>query len=202
MLELSTQTEQTMSSLEIAKLTEKQHFNVLIDIRKVLEEVGIGALKFQGSYLSEQNKELPCYNLPRRECDLVISGYSAKYRLAIIDRWHELEKGNKPKLPNFNSPADAARAWAVEYEEKQLALTKLEAKTAQLDESMEWYSIKRVAANNNKRWQEYSYHDLKRRSIVIGKPPKKIFDANYGEVNTYHVDAWMEVYPADMYVFA
>jgi Rha family phage regulatory protein len=98
MLELSTQTEQTMSSLEIAKLTEKEHRNVLADIRKVLDEVGIGLLKFQQSYINEQNKPMPCYHLPRLECDLVISGYSVKYRLAIIKRWHELEAKQRPVL--------------------------------------------------------------------------------------------------------
>ena len=80
-----------MSSLEIAKLKGKTHRNVLKDIRRILEEVGIGELRFESSYLSEQNKSLPCFNLPRLECDLVVSGYSAKYRLAIIKRWHELE---------------------------------------------------------------------------------------------------------------
>jgi phage regulator Rha-like protein len=201
MNDLSTKTEQTMSSLEIAKLTGKEHRNVLIDIRRILEEMGEGGeQRFLLSYLSEQNKELPCFNLPRRECDIVISGYSLPYRVKIIDRWHELESGKK--LPNFNNPADAARAWAVEYEQKQQAIKLLEAITAQLDESIEWYSIKRVAAKNNKSWKEYSYYDLKRKSFIIGKPPKKIFDANYGDVNTYHVDAWMEEYPADMYPFA
>lgn len=84
----------TMSSLEIAELTGKLHKNVLRDIENVLNEVGIGALKYEASYLSSQNKQLRCYNLPRRECDLVVSGYVAKYRLAIIDRWQELENKN------------------------------------------------------------------------------------------------------------
>ena len=74
-------------NLMVPQLTGKEHFNVLKDIRCILEEAGIGASKFGSSYLSEQNKSLPCFNLPRLECDLVVSGYSAKYRLAIIDRW-------------------------------------------------------------------------------------------------------------------
>ena len=53
-----------MSSLEIAELTEKEHSKVMSDIKKVLEEVGIDQLKFESSYLSEQNKSLPCFNLP------------------------------------------------------------------------------------------------------------------------------------------
>ena len=91
MQELSNNTVKTMSSLEIAKLTGKPHNDVLKDIRRILKEVEIGAGQFSHSYKSLQNKYLPCYNLPRRECDLIIAGYSAKYRLAIIDRWQELE---------------------------------------------------------------------------------------------------------------
>jgi Rha family phage regulatory protein len=88
----------TMSSLEIAKLTGKQHNDVLKDIRRILAEVEIGEGGFSHTYLSSQNKQLPCFKLPRRECDLIIAGYSAKYRLAIIDRWQELENKEQIKL--------------------------------------------------------------------------------------------------------
>ncbi len=81
----------TMSSLEIAKLTGKRHDHVMRDIKNILEEAEISAPKFGGTYLSDQNKELPCYHLPRLECDLIVSGYAVKYRLAIIKRWHALE---------------------------------------------------------------------------------------------------------------
>lgn len=36
---------------------------------------------------------------------------------------------------------------------------------------------------------------FKRASADIGIGVKKIFDANYGEVNTYHVKAWEAAYP-------
>ena len=47
--------------------------------------------KFGAVYIAGNGEERTCFNLPRLECDLVVSGYSAKYRLAIITRWHELE---------------------------------------------------------------------------------------------------------------
>lgn len=37
--------------------------------------------------------------------------------------------------------------------------------------------------------------NLKEKSIELGYGVKKIFDANYGEVNTYHRDAWEAAYP-------
>lgn len=84
-------TSQTMSSLEIAKLTGKQHRHVLADIRKTLEEAEIRSADFSALQPFGNNRTREVFNLPRLECDLVISGYSIKYRLAIIKRWHELE---------------------------------------------------------------------------------------------------------------
>ena len=66
----------TMSSLEIAELTGKDHKDVLRDIRVVLEQAEIDESKFALTYKDSMNRDKPCYNLPRRECDLVISGYS------------------------------------------------------------------------------------------------------------------------------
>ena len=57
-----------------------------------------------------------------------------------------------------------------------------------LDESMEWYSIKRMEKLNpgkNFKWQV-----LKNKSREMEIPIKKTFDQNYGEVNVYHKDVW------------
>ena len=121
-----------MSSLEIARLTEKGHDKILVDIRKMLDELEIGHAVFSDSYKSNQNKMLPCFNLPRRECDILISGYSIKYRAAIVDRWQELEK-LQSKLPNFEDPAEAAIAWAEQYKEKKIAIEKLDAAKSQIE---------------------------------------------------------------------
>ena len=75
--------------LEIAELTGKRHDNVLKDIRQILDDLEIDVLKFEAIYLGGNGQERSCFNLPRLECDLVVSGYSAKYRFAIIKRWQE-----------------------------------------------------------------------------------------------------------------
>ena len=70
-----------------------------------------------------------------------------------------------------------------------------EAYKAELDYSKEWYSIKRVAKMNDVSWRDISWRALKAASKKCGRGVKKIFDANYGEVNTYHMDAWEIAYP-------
>lgn len=111
----------TMSSLLIAEITGKDHSHVMRDIRNVLEEAGIDESKFGGIYLDAYKREKPCYLLPRRECDLVISGYSVKYRLAIIDRWHALEGQQTLRIPtHIEALRIAADALEQVEEQKQL----------------------------------------------------------------------------------
>jgi phage regulator Rha-like protein len=112
-----------MSSLEIARITGKNHADLMRDIRNTLEQAEIGLSKFASSYWNAQNKEQPCNLLPRRECDLVVSGYSVKYRLAIIDRWHELEaKQAVPEITAALRAPSTLRSLLLENVEKVLAL--------------------------------------------------------------------------------
>ncbi|WP_240336463.1 Rha family transcriptional regulator [Pseudomonas syringae] len=81
----------TMSSLEIAELTGKQHKNVLVDIRTMLDELGDHSAGFSAQYKDSTGRTLPCFNLDRHHTECLLTGYSAKMRMAVIKRWHELE---------------------------------------------------------------------------------------------------------------
>lgn len=81
----------TMSSLEIAGRTGKQHKHVLADIRKMLSELGIQPAEFSARYLDAKNESRECFNLPKRESLILVTGYSVQARALIIDRWMELE---------------------------------------------------------------------------------------------------------------
>lgn len=67
---MSVQTEQTITSLEVAELTGKVHKNVLADIRNILSQMDENAqLNFQpGSYKDAQNQERPMFNLTKEGC--------------------------------------------------------------------------------------------------------------------------------------
>lgn len=77
---------------EIAERTGKSHADLLRSTQTTLGQAEIGESRFAGTYPDAQNRTQPCYRLPRFECDLVVSGYSVKYRAAIIRRWHELNQ--------------------------------------------------------------------------------------------------------------
>lgn len=114
----------TMSSREIAELTGKEHDNVRRDILKMAQEL---SLNFEEKVLpSNGGRPSKVFLLDKENTLILVSGYSIKMRAAIIRRWQELEaQVVKTQLPDFTNPAEAARAWAAEYEQKLIAQEKL-----------------------------------------------------------------------------
>jgi len=121
MLSISTQTEMTMSSREIAELTGKRHDHVKRDIERMREE--LNSPNLGSSIFVHNGNEYTQYHLSRDLTLTLVSGYSIKLRHAIIKRLDELEKQSKPQIPQ--TYADAlllAATQAKELEEKNQAL--------------------------------------------------------------------------------
>ena len=123
---MSVQTEQTITSLEVAELTGKEHKNVLADIRNILSQMDeISRLNFQPStYTSDRGKEYPMFNLTKEGCLCLVSGYDANLRMKIINRWKELELQNQPQVPQtFSSALKLAyeQALLIEAQNAQIA---------------------------------------------------------------------------------
>jgi len=116
---------QTMSSLEIARLTGKDHAHIMRDIRNMEPAwEKISQSKFGlASYSDAQGKQRPCYELTKTECLYVATKFNDEARAKLVLRWEELERkerANMITLPDFTDPAEAAMAWAKEYREKRV----------------------------------------------------------------------------------
>lgn len=118
-----------MSSLELVEFinmnrkeggAELRHADFLIKVPKVL---GGGERNFSSSYLSSQNKELPCYNFPKREACLMAMSYSYDLQAKVFDRMTALEN-NTPALPQTYKEALLALVEKVE----QIELLETQAK--------------------------------------------------------------------------
>lgn len=124
--EISSKESLLMSSTEIAKYTSKQHRNVKRDIERMFSALSLDVLKVERIYLDSMNRKQTEYLLDRDQTYCLLTGYSASARMRVIKRWKELESGLETQMPDFNNPAEAARAWADEYEKNLKLKLKLE----------------------------------------------------------------------------
>ena len=123
------ESQQTMSSLEIAKLTGKPHNDVMKAIRAMepsWEKVSQGKFSLSSRKVQQPNggvREYPCYELTKTECLYVATKFNDEARAKLVLRWEELEQKQRAsmlQLPDFTDPAEAAMAWAKEYREKKM----------------------------------------------------------------------------------
>ncbi|MGI4841058.1 MAG: phage antirepressor KilAC domain-containing protein [Janthinobacterium lividum] len=129
-------TRQTMSSREIADLTGKAHKHVLADIRTMLTDLEIDWAEFSAQYKDGTGRSLPCFNLDRELTDTLLTGYSAKMRLAVVRRWRELEdQAQQPRLPNnFAEALQVAADQARESQRLHLVIEEQAPKVAALEQ--------------------------------------------------------------------
>lgn len=84
----------SMTSVEIAELTGKEHRNVLRDIRKMLEE--LNALKFElvgeEVYKDAKGESRTMYRLDRKHTFILVAGYSVHLRARCYDHIQTLER--------------------------------------------------------------------------------------------------------------
>ena len=90
---------ESMSSLEIAEVTGKEHKNVMRDIQNLLSQ-GVDKLNFERiSYKDSMNRVRDAYQLTYKGVLILASGYNPVLREKIINRWEELETCKaEPKL--------------------------------------------------------------------------------------------------------
>lgn len=216
MNELITANNITMSTVEISELTGKRHDNVMRKAKELEEKGIIRAPQIEERYGNNNIRII--YRLNKTESLNLVANLSPEFTAKIIDRWQELEN-SQPALPQ-DYPT-ALRLYADEVEKRMLIegerdhaiATKAEIGTrreatamataskekrraagleVELDKSKEWITVKR--AEMLCHGQKFNWRELKAASAEMGYEIKKVFDENYGSINAYHKDVWLEAY--------
>lgn len=199
--------EKTISSLEVAEMLEIEHKEILKKLEGTtrpdgtVKQVGIIPTLTKGnfplsdyfilsSYKDSSGKENKCYKVTKMGCDFLANKFTGEkgilFTAKYVKRFSEMEEQLNPKVPQTYLEA-LKELVTVEEEKERLQL--------ELDRSKDWYSIKRVAALNGVSWKTFDWRKLKQVGKELGYDVRKIFDANYGEVNVYHREVWEVAYP-------
>ncbi len=125
---------ETITSLEIAEVTGKQHFNVMRDIRSILEQ-GVNEINFElVEYKDKKGEARPMYQLTKKGCLILASGYDALLREKIINRWEELETKEASMIKVPTTFAEALRLAADQAEQIEAQQKLLEATSKEIVE--------------------------------------------------------------------
>ena len=124
-----------VSSRQVAEKFGKEHRHVLESIREIIKAENSALTFFQeNSYKAGTGKSYPEYLMNRDGFTLLAMGFTGKdalqWKMKYIAAFNEMEaklKNNTLMLPDFTNPAEAARAWAKEFEQRQRAEQQLEA---------------------------------------------------------------------------
>lgn len=115
----------TMTSLEIAEITNKQHKDVMRSIRNM--EVAwkkVNGRKFAlVDYTDQKGEKRPCYQLTKTECLYIATKFNDEARAKLVLRWEELEKKEQYQVPqSFAEALMLAAKQQEKIEQQQLAL--------------------------------------------------------------------------------
>ena len=180
----------------IATRFGKNHRDVL---RKVDDKINLFTERnfTLSEYTDNSGKKNKYYLLDRDFTTYLIMSFTGKeadeWKLKYIEAFNKMEEKLKEQTPQ--TYIEALECLLASEKAKQKALEEKKQLQIELDQNKEWYSIKRVAGIHGVSWKSFNWRILKAKSKEMGYEVVKIFDANYGEVNTYHVDVWEQCYP-------
>lgn len=188
-----------MSSIQISELTGKRHDAILRDIRNLLKQ-GVDAHNFVGvEYTDKKGEKRPCYELTKKGCLILASGYDARLRERIIDRWEELEtekqKGGFAIPQSFSEALQLAADQARQIEEQQKAIEQKDARISKLQPKADFADAAFKAEGKVDIGQAAKilglpfgrntlFKKLKEKGILFGRnePKQKYVDAGYFEL--------------------
>lgn len=106
-----TKTFQTLDSREVAEMVEKEHKNLVRDIRRYIIQLGQSKIEpssffTESSYQNSQNKEMPCYLITKKGCEFIAhkltgtkgTAFTARY----INRFHEMENKINSEIYSYD----------------------------------------------------------------------------------------------------
>lgn len=123
-----------VSSRQVAEKFGKEHRNVLASIKEIISAEK-SALTFyqENTYKAGTGKSYPEYLMNRDGFTLLAMGFTGKdalqWKMKYIAAFNDMEQKLQNKmlmLPDFTNPAEAARAWAEQFDKRTEAERQLE----------------------------------------------------------------------------
>lgn len=109
---ITTETRETITSMEVAQMVNKDHSQLLKDIRRYIKQIGksnevksdlVNKINFtdffeESSYIDAKGESRTCYDVTRKGCEFIanklIGQKGTEFTARYVNKFHELEEGN------------------------------------------------------------------------------------------------------------
>jgi Rha family phage regulatory protein len=197
-----------VDSREVAEIVEKNHAHLMRDIQGYMEVLGksnFGLSDFfiESTYISSQNKELPCYLISKKGCDMVANKMTGEkgviFTATYVTKFEEMEK--QLKKPSSIEDVLIAQLQSMkdiklkqEQQDKSIKLLAAKIETHPTD----FFSIAGYASLRGFKVDISRANMLGRKASKLSRDYRvemgKVADSRFGQVNTYHLDILTEVF--------
>ncbi|EKF52025.1 Rha family transcriptional regulator [Lactococcus garvieae] len=175
------QIENRLTSLEVAEMVEREHNDVLKDIRRIIKQLGEGknsqSYFAEGTYRNSQNKELPCYHLTKKGCELfstrMTGAKGTQFAVAYIERFNQMEQHIKqrasnlsPELQMFNQLFQASANVELEQKRQAEELETMKSSVGAVEKSVD--NISEIVALNTSDWRKKSQTIIRKIAYELG----------------------------------
>jgi Rha family phage regulatory protein len=150
------QLQRSIPSLEVAEMVGRPHDNVLKDIRRIISQLGdvksYESYFIESTYKNSQNKELPCFLLGKKGCELygtrMTGATGTLFAVKYIERFNEMEQEvEKPK-----SQLEIMQMQIEQMVKQEQRINVIEEKTAQIEAKQD--NITEIISLNPTEWRK------------------------------------------------
>lgn len=131
---------EVVDSRQVAEAVGKEHYNLLKDIAKYCEY--LGAVNFdcsdffiESTYISEQNKQLPCYLCTRKGCEMIANKLTGQKGVAFTALY----------ITAFHAMEDHIRREPAQLAEKKLELAEKEIRLKMSEQYLKLMAIPNIS---------------------------------------------------------
>lgn len=160
--------ELTLDSREVAEMVGKNHADLLRDIRTYKEYLGKSKIALsdffqEGVYISNQNKELPCYQITKKGCELIahkLTGQKGtEFTARYINRFHEMDKQLKAPIQNLSPELQVLINMELKQKELETAIT---------ENKQEIQDMRNVIQLDTTSWRKETGSLINKMALALG----------------------------------
>lgn len=197
-----------LNSREVAEMVEKEHKNLLRDIRNyidLLTETNFEPSEYfiEDCYKDATGRTLICYLVSKKGCEFIahkLTGQKgAMFTAKYIERFHEMQDAMSGSMTSLQVLQQIVNRMVEQERETQRLSDRvdmIEAKTTTIPN--EYFTIAGFATIRKQKIDVSKANILGRKaanmSRRLGYDIGKISDPRYGTVNTYHVDILNDIF--------